>query len=175
MNYLVEKTFANRGYTPEYLREINNPYYEELKDIDTLAARLKEIHDAGLPITIIPDFDMDGICAGDCGYGGMAELGFKVILFIPNAAEGYGISAKTIDDVLAVYPDTKVIITCDTGISAVAAALAILIVSINFVTIFTRSYDSAQLATDIASVYDFHAADKAVGRIHSNRANHIVA
>lgn len=121
MNYLVEKTFANRGYTPEYLREINNPYYEELKDIDTLAARLKEIHDAGLPITIIPDFDMDGICAGDCGYGGMAELGFKVNLFIPNAAEGYGISAKTIDDVLAVYPDTKVIITCDTGISAVAA------------------------------------------------------
>jgi hypothetical protein len=42
-------------------------------------------------------------------------------------------------------------------ISAVAASLAILLVSINFVTIFTRSYDSAQLATDIASVYDFHA------------------
>ena len=122
MNYLIQRTLENRGYTTDFLREINNPYYDELKDIDTLVVRLKEIHDEQIPITIFPDFDMDGICSGSGFFAGLAELGFRVNLFIPNPSEGYGITPKSVQDLMKQYPDTKVIITCDTGISGYEAA-----------------------------------------------------
>lgn len=122
MNYLVQKTFENRGYTEEFIKSINDPSYDKLKDIDLMAVRLKEIHDDHLPVTIYPDFDMDGIAAGTLGFAGMAELGFNVNLYIPNPEEGYGITINSIADLLSKYPDTKVIITCDTGITADEAA-----------------------------------------------------
>lgn len=122
MNYLIQKTFENRGYTTEWLREINNPEYDELKDIDLIAVRLKEIHDNNIPITIFPDFDVDGISSGNCSFAGLAELGFKVNLFIPNPEHGYGLSPAVVDDIMKAYPDTKVIFTCDNGISCYDAA-----------------------------------------------------
>lgn len=122
MNYLIQRTLENRGYTADFLREINIASYDALKDIDTLAVRLKEIHDEQIPITVYPDFDMDGIAAGTTGFSGFSELGFKVNLFVPNPGEGYGITPESIDELLNRFPDTRVIITCDTGITAYAAA-----------------------------------------------------
>lgn len=122
MNRLIETTFRNRGYSADFLREIDNAEYGVLKDIDKLAVRLKEIHDDGLVMTIFPDFDMDGIASGTLGFAGFSELGFNVNLFIPNPKEGYGISADSVRDLLQQYPDTNVIITCDTGITAADAA-----------------------------------------------------
>lgn len=122
MNRLIQRTFENRGYTEDFLREINVSTYDTLKDIDTLAVRLKEIHDEGIAITVYPDFDFDGIAAGSTGFAGFSELGFKVNLYVPNPSEGYGITPDTISDLMMKYPDTKVIITCDTGISGYEAA-----------------------------------------------------
>lgn len=122
MNYLIQRTLENRGYTVDFLREINNPNYDTLKDIDTLAVRLHEICDSQVPVTIFPDFDMDGICSGTTWFSGLSECGFKVNLFIPNPEGGYGVYPEAIDNLLAMYPDTKVIITCDTGIGAHDAA-----------------------------------------------------
>ena len=73
MNYLIQRTLENRGYTDDFLREINIASYDALKDIDTLAVRLKEIHDEQIPITIYPDFDMDGIAGGTTGFSGFSE------------------------------------------------------------------------------------------------------
>lgn len=42
-------------------------------------------------------------------------------------------------------------------ISAVVAACAVVAVALNYVTTFTRTYDSTQIADDIATVYDYHA------------------
>ena len=123
MNKLIQKIFENRGYTQELLREINNPVYQPLRDIDTLCVRLKEIHDLGLRIVVYPDFDMDGIASGTIGYAGLRELGFNVGLYIPNPSAGYGISQKSVADLLYKYPGTNAIITCDTGISAMEAAM----------------------------------------------------
>lgn len=114
--------FKNRGYTAEFLRSMNDPDYDNLKDIDALAVRLKEIHDAHTPITVYPDFDMDGISAGTLGFAGLAELGFNVNLYVPDSAKGYGVQAAQIDNLLVQFPDTKVIITCDTGIQDASAA-----------------------------------------------------
>ena len=65
MNRLIKRMLENRGLDIEKFREISNPYYDKLKDIDALAVRLKEIHDDEIPITIYPDFDMDGIASGE--------------------------------------------------------------------------------------------------------------
>lgn len=117
MNRLIEKTFENRGYSREYIHEINNSEHEMMKDVDTLCARLKEIHDAGTQIVILPDFDMDGIAAGTVGFAGLAELGFNVALFMPNPDDGYGFTADTIMRLLNEYPNVGCILTCDVGIS----------------------------------------------------------
>ena len=122
MNYLIQKTIDNRGYTMDFLRGINDPYHSDLKDIDKLCGRLKDIHDNHIPITVYPDFDTDGISAGTLGFAGFAELGFNVNLFVPDPKQGYGITVKSIKDLMMRFPDTKVIITCDTGIGAYEAA-----------------------------------------------------
>lgn len=122
MNRLIKKTFENRGYTEEFLYDIDNPAHGDLKDLDTLCSRLKHINDNHIPIAIYPDFDTDGISSGVLGFAGMAELRFNVNLFVPDSSKGYGISAETMQDLLQRFPDTKVVITCDTGIEAAEAA-----------------------------------------------------
>lgn len=121
-NILIRKIFENRGYTSDYLYDINNPEYDTLHDIDTLVSELKDIHDSNSVITVYPDFDMDGVASGSCFFAGLAELGFNVRLFIPDTSKGYGIDEAAIDSLLKDHPDTKVIITCDTGIGCKAAA-----------------------------------------------------
>lgn len=122
MNRLIQKIFENRGYTQEFLREINNQDHQMLKDIDVMCVRLKQIHDAGGRLITYPDFDMDGIAAGTMGYAGLCELGFNAGLYVPDPSAGYGITQKSVADLLYRYPDTKAIITCDTGIGAMEAA-----------------------------------------------------
>ena len=121
MNYLIQKTFENRGYTNEFLRDFDDDSHPLLKDIDVLVGKLREIRMSGEHITIYPDFDMDGISAGTVNFAGLSELGFNVSLFIPDPSEGYGIKKDAIDRIMQQYPDTKYIITCDTGISETEA------------------------------------------------------
>ncbi len=42
-------------------------------------------------------------------------------------------------------------------VSAVVAACAVFAVGIRFASMYTRTYDSAQIADDLAAVYDYHA------------------
>ena len=121
-NIIIRKIFENRGYTSDYLYDINNPEYDTLCNIDLLVSELKDIHDSNSIITIYPDFDADGVSSGSCFFAGLAELGFNVRLFVPDASKGYGITKESIDDLLKVYPDTQVILTCDTGIGCTDAA-----------------------------------------------------
>ena len=115
-NVLIRKMLENRGYTDEYLYDINNPDHDSLKDVDECCAELKDIHDSGQVLTVLPDFDMDGVASGSCFYAGLAELGFNVRLFVPDPSKGYGITVEIINDALQMHPDTQVFITCDTGI-----------------------------------------------------------
>lgn len=117
MNRLIEKMFENRGYSKEYVRKINDGTHGNLKDVDKLSARLKEIHDEGSLIVVLPDFDMDGIMSGVEGFAGLAELGFNVALFMPDPSEGYGFKSDTIMRLLNEYPNVKTILTCDVGIT----------------------------------------------------------
>lgn len=122
MNRLVQRTLENRGYSRAFLREINDPFYDKLHNIDEFAVIMKQAHDEGTVITVFPDYDVDGISAGTTFFAGLSELGFCVNLFIPDSTRNYGVSVESVDDIMSVYPDTKIIVTCDTGISAYGAA-----------------------------------------------------
>ena len=117
MNQLIAKTFENRGYSTEFLLDMNNSLHKPLMDIDAMCQELHYIKTNGLNITVLPDFDTDGIMSGVIGLAGLAELGFNVSLFIPDTSEGYGFDERTIDKLMSNYPNTQAIISCDVGIT----------------------------------------------------------
>lgn len=108
----------NRGWTDEFLRQINNPEHDELQNVDVMAAELHRIRTLGAQIVVLPDFDMDGITSGTLGWAGLNELGFDAQLYIPDFRRGHDISVETIRELRAQFPDAQAIITCDGGINS---------------------------------------------------------
>ena len=119
---ITKLLLERRGFTDDYLSAIENPEHGLLKDIDLLCERLHRIQMENAKIAIVPDFDMDGIMSGVCGYAGLSALGFDCELFRPNT-DRYGIYAEDIENLAAAIPDVAAIITCDTGIGCKEAAL----------------------------------------------------
>lgn len=89
-----------------------------IKGTEQIADELKRIHDAGAKIVLDTDFDTDGIMCGVIGKAGLSELGFNVELYNPSPSNGYGFHKADVDNIIALYPDVKVILTADVGISA---------------------------------------------------------
>ena len=121
-SYLLEKLFENRRYTDSFLSTFDAfDASEQMLDSDGFCASLHRIHeDPSRPLVVFyPDFDMDGIMSGVVGFAGLAELGFNVVLYVPDPSDGYGFDASLIDKVMAAYPSAKVLITADTGVTCV--------------------------------------------------------
>lgn len=116
-NLLFELTCKSRGYSPEFLRDIEDASHKVLANTDRFVERLRMHYENGDKVVILCDFDMDGISAGTLGYAGLAEMGFNSALFIPDPTEGYGFDEKTILRLWDTYPDVKAIVTCDVGIT----------------------------------------------------------
>lgn len=115
---LTELLLRNRGYSDEFMSDLDSYVPNEtFLDVERMCERLKAIHDAGREITFIPDFDMDGIMSGTVGFAGLAELGFRVNLFVPNPGEGYGFGRDTIARLVREYPNTSAIMSGDVGIT----------------------------------------------------------
>lgn len=123
-NRLVATFLERRGYTEHALAELNDGVHANLLDIHSLACELKTIHDEQKLLVILPDFDMDGISAGTEGFAGFTELGFRVALFRPDPADGYGFTPETICRLKDEFPDVHAILTCDTGITCYAGVAA---------------------------------------------------
>ena len=114
---LLHEIFRKKGIDNEFFEKIEDVRHKTLKSLPDLAAKLYDAKLKGLVVTILPDFDCDGIMAGLVGYLSMLELGFNVRLYTSGPKYGYGFSKEVIDELLEQHPDTDVIITCDTGIS----------------------------------------------------------
>ncbi len=104
------------GY--ENLKDCKTSYEDtKLKDIDKICELLNLSYDKN--ITIIPDYDADGIMSGTILYAGLSEMGFnKIKLFNPSTNTGYGFTPEAVDIVLNQFPKTELFLTCDNGISA---------------------------------------------------------
>lgn len=110
---LTEEDMKNIAYT-EY---INSD--DRFTDFNQFSDRITCLLNEQKNITIVPDYDADGICSGLIAYYGLKLLGFQNIdLYPPVTHYGYGLNPMTIHHVMNAHPDTEVIITTDNGINA---------------------------------------------------------
>ncbi len=117
MNVLTERFLASRGLTEEDLVQIDDPSHPDLAGIRELCQVLDDIKKSGRQITVLPDFDCDGIMSAVIGFAGLSQLGFNVSLFVPDPAKGYGFGVEEIDRLVRENPMCSAIITCDVGIT----------------------------------------------------------
>lgn len=118
---LFDRVRERMGWTDQYLTDINNPEHPLLKDVDRMVMALEILRDSGKEITIVPDFDTDGICAGMILYAGLNEIGLTTNLHVPDYHLGHEIQPTVIDAVKQQFPNTSAIITCDAGTNSTAA------------------------------------------------------
>jgi len=89
-----------------------------LKDIKKAAERIKKAINNGEKITVVGDYDVDGVVSSTIMSEFFSDIGIEMTLIIPNRfRDGYGINAKLLERI-----DADLIITVDNGISAVEAA-----------------------------------------------------
>lgn len=106
------------GWTDDWLAEINDPSYPNLKDLDLMIEALHTLRESGDLLVVLPDFDMDGVTSGVLGYAGLAELGFNVGLYVPDYRRGHDVSPAAVDELVTQFPGVRAIITCDGGVNS---------------------------------------------------------
>jgi len=89
----------------------------ELPDVDKAVARILKAIEGKQHITIYGDYDVDGVTGTSVLLTVLKQLGADVDYYIPNrVSEGYGLNLKAIS-ILASKKKTRLIITCDCGVS----------------------------------------------------------
>ena len=100
-----------------YKRLADMPSPDGFKDISKATKRVKEAILSAQTITIVGDYDVDGVVSTAIMIDFFNQIGYEVNHIIPNRFEhGYGLSAKIVDMI-----DDGLVITVDNGISAVEA------------------------------------------------------
>ena len=120
---ILAKLLVKRGLrTPADIRAFLDPTAytpcgpEELPDMPRAVARVMQAVQSKERITIYGDYDVDGVTATAVMITTLRKLGADVDFYIPSRSEGYGLNLKAVS-VLASKHRTKLIITCDCGIS----------------------------------------------------------
>jgi len=91
----------------------------EEKEIEKAVKRIKMAINDNERIIVYGDYDADGICATAILWETLYHLAPKVLPYIPErVSEGYGLNKETIQKLREKYPDLKLIITVDHGITA---------------------------------------------------------
>ncbi len=100
------------------LQDIASPQ-DTLKDLREAIQILLEVKDRQDLIVIYGDYDVDGATSTALLLRGLRALGFKAEAFIPHRVEdGYGVTVKGSEKLLAQFPKAQLILTCDNGIGA---------------------------------------------------------
>lgn len=102
--FLDEKTYTPTG-----------PW--ELPDTDKAVDRILAAIESKQHITVYGDYDVDGVTGTSVLFTVLKQLGADVDYYIPNRLlEGYGLNLKAVS-VIASKRRTKLIVTCDLGVS----------------------------------------------------------
>jgi single-stranded-DNA-specific exonuclease len=89
-----------------------------LGDMEAACAAIRAAIDAGKPICVHGDYDVDGICATALAVTVLRELGAEVSWHLPSRfEEGYGLSGDTLTRLAG--EETGLVLTVDCGITAV--------------------------------------------------------
>ena len=121
--YVMKLLFARNINTEDEITKflyptidgLYNPF--RLHDMDKVVEKINYHIEKNSNITIIGDYDTDGICASAILYKYFLSIGKKVNVFLPNRMlDGYGLTMDTVDKVVELY-SPNFIITVDCGIS----------------------------------------------------------
>ncbi len=104
-----------RRFLEGNLADLHDPFL--MKGMEQAVELLLSRIEAGLPVRVIGDYDVDGICSTYILVRGLRFLGARVDRVIPHRIrDGYGLNDTLIEEAGADGIDT--IITCDNGIAA---------------------------------------------------------
>lgn len=93
----------------------------DIKDMDTAIQLLERHIKAKDRIVVYRDYDCDGCASGAIAVECLRQLGARVEHYAnKRSIDGYGLCEQGIENILARWPDTKVIMTVDNGISALS-------------------------------------------------------
>ncbi|MBX9690397.1 MAG: single-stranded-DNA-specific exonuclease RecJ [Candidatus Obscuribacterales bacterium] len=101
---------------------LNPEFYEAtspmvFSDMAKAIVRISKAIDSKEKITVYGDYDVDGVTSTSLMLSTLKKLGANVDFYIPNRAnEGYGLNLKAVS-ILASKHRSKLIITCDCGVS----------------------------------------------------------
>ncbi|TET86834.1 MAG: single-stranded-DNA-specific exonuclease RecJ, partial [Sulfurovum sp.] len=113
------ETLLNKRFEEGFLSLKDLPQPSTFKDMDRATARIVDAIKNKEKITIIGDYDVDGVTSTTLMKLFFDEIEYPVEWIIPNRfRDGYGLSANIIPRILG----TDLAITVDNGISAVYAA-----------------------------------------------------
>ncbi|MBW7455457.1 DHH family phosphoesterase, partial [Paenibacillus sepulcri] len=107
---------AARQFLYGGLEDLHDPFL--LKGMEQAVKRIRQAEERNEYIRIFGDYDADGVSSTALMTFLFRRMGLKFDSYIPHRTlEGYGLNAKAID--LAAEAGVKLIVTVDTGISAV--------------------------------------------------------
>jgi single-stranded-DNA-specific exonuclease len=120
---LIQRGLASKKDQKEFLQPSLDDLHKDFFDKNELVTAFDRIQKAIVnneQIVIYSDYDVDGITGGCILWETLDSMRARVMPYVPHRIEeGYGISKKGIDNILGLYPDTKLIITVDHGVTAV--------------------------------------------------------
>ena len=122
---LQAQLLHNRSVTaPDEVQEFLSPRLEHLHDpflfadMERAVARIVRALRAGETIAVYGDFDTDGVTATVLVYEALAQMGGKVLPYIPHRVrEGHGLNADALAWVAS--QGASLLLTVDTGVTAV--------------------------------------------------------
>ena len=108
-----------RRFISKSTEMLHDPFL--MKDMEKAARRILAAVENGERIVIYGDYDVDGVTSVSCLWLYLNSLGAAVDYYIPErSGEGYGMSSERVRKMAE--EGTKVIVTVDTGITAVGEA-----------------------------------------------------
>lgn len=116
---LVRRGFDTAAKIQAFLDSTGYTYTDpmELPDVDKAVARITDAIEKKQHITVYGDYDVDGVTGTSVLMTVLKRLGASVNYYIPHrTSEGYGLNVKAVS-ILASKQRTKLIITCDCGVS----------------------------------------------------------
>ena len=117
----IKDPVAARDFLNTDLTRLRDPY--ALRDMDRAVARIRAALDAGEKIAVYGDYDVDGITATYLVTDCLRRMGANCTYYIPDRLdEGYGVNLTALVRLRAA--GVRLVITVDTGITAVSEVAA---------------------------------------------------
>jgi single-stranded-DNA-specific exonuclease len=154
----VAEILVRRGYVePEAVKAFLRPHLGQLhppgsmRGMSAAAERLRHAAEHDEPILVFGDYDVDGITSTALLVRVLRGLGARADWFVPDRrVHGYGLNARSLEEVLARRP--RLLVCCDCGVSSAAEIRAARAAGID--TIVADHHEPGAEVPECAAVLD---------------------